>query len=75
MPVITPFTRAMQPLDILATADGGAAATRRYDCVIVGGGVTGLVVAHRLTEDNNSKSAPSPLNQMEKLGNSMIQDL
>jgi hypothetical protein len=27
-----------------------------YDYVIVGGGVTGLIVAHRLTEDKTSKA-------------------
>ena len=29
--------------------------TTQYDYVIVGGGLTGLIVANRLTEDKNSK--------------------
>ena len=31
-----------------------------YDYVIVGGGVTGLIVANRLTEDKKSKPASEP---------------
>lgn len=34
--------------------------TDTYDYVIVGGGVTGLVVANRLTEDETSKHTPEP---------------
>lgn len=34
--------------------EAAARAVDTYDYVIVGGGVTGLVVANRLTEDNNS---------------------
>jgi len=33
----------------------GAAVEREYDYVIVGGGVTGLIVANRLTEDERSE--------------------
>jgi cation diffusion facilitator CzcD-associated flavoprotein CzcO len=35
---------------------GLSTASETYDYVIVGGGVTGLVVANRLTEDKKSKS-------------------
>jgi len=35
---------------------GLSAAQETYDYVIVGGGVTGLVVANRLTEDKNSET-------------------
>lgn len=34
-------------------------ASDTYDYVIVGGGVTGLIVANRLTEDNKSKKSLS----------------
>jgi ribulose 1,5-bisphosphate synthetase/thiazole synthase len=57
------FTVALQ-LAGLATAVPNAVVTARdqqiqasntYDYVIVGGGITGLIVANRLTEDSNSK--------------------
>jgi hypothetical protein len=35
---------------------GSSVAQDTYDYVIVGGGVTGLVVANRLTEDKKSKT-------------------
>lgn len=32
-----------------------------YDYVVVGGGVSGLTVANRLTEDSNSMNSQSPI--------------
>jgi cation diffusion facilitator CzcD-associated flavoprotein CzcO len=34
---------------------GLSAASETYDYVVVGGGITGLIVANRLTEDKKSK--------------------
>jgi hypothetical protein len=42
---------------------GLSTASQTYDYVIVGGGVTGLVVANRLTEDKKSKSDGSNENE------------
>jgi len=45
---------------------GLSAAQETYDYVIVGGGVTGLVVANRLTEDKNSET-DQPIQSYTKL--------
>lgn len=37
----------------------GAAVEKEYDYVIVGGGVTGLIVANRLSENKDSEYLPS----------------
>lgn len=51
MPVFSRLAVAVQLLSIIISPALGAATTKDYDYVIVGGGVTGLVVANRLTED------------------------
>ena len=55
------FAVALQLLDMSAALPNNtpieieARASDTYDYVIVGGGVTGLVVANRLTEDKKSR--------------------
>lgn len=51
MPVFSRLAVAVQLFSIILTPALAAATTKDYDYVIVGGGVTGLVVANRLTED------------------------
>ena len=58
----THFTVALQLLGLTAASYEVPTHRRRaipanntYDYVIVGGGVTGLIVANRLTEDKSSK--------------------
>lgn len=51
MPIFSRLAVAVQLFSIIFTPVLGAAASKDYDYVIVGGGVTGLVVANRLTED------------------------
>jgi hypothetical protein len=55
MPVFSRLAVAVQLFAVFLSPVLGAAATQQYDYVIVGGGVTGLIVANRLTEDKNSK--------------------
>lgn len=57
MPVFSRLAVAVQLLSIIISPVIGAAATQQYDYVIVGGGITGLIVANRLTEDKSSKSS------------------
>jgi hypothetical protein len=60
----TRFIVALQTLGLVAALPGSIKAetraqdTETYDYVIVGGGVTGLIVANRLTEDQKSGSDP-----------------
>lgn len=54
MPVFSRLAVAVQLFSIILTPVLGAAASVDYDYVIVGGGVTGLVVANRLTENEKS---------------------
>lgn len=55
MPVFSRLAVAVQLLSIIFTPALAATTPNTYDYVIVGGGVTGLVVANRLTEDKNGK--------------------
>ncbi|KAJ4983132.1 Oxygen-dependent choline dehydrogenase 7 [Stagonosporopsis vannaccii] len=51
MPVFSRLAVAVQLFSIIFTPALAVATSKDYDYVIVGGGVTGLVVANRLTED------------------------
>jgi succinate dehydrogenase/fumarate reductase flavoprotein subunit len=55
MPVFSRLAVAVQLFSIIFTPALAASAPQNYDYVIVGGGITGLVVANRLTEDKNGK--------------------
>lgn len=55
MPVFSRLAVAVQLFAVLFTPALAATVAKEYDYVIVGGGVTGLVVANRLSEDKNSK--------------------
>jgi ribulose 1,5-bisphosphate synthetase/thiazole synthase len=50
MPVFSRLAVAVQLFAVFLSPVLGAATTQQYDYVIVGGGVTGLIVANRLTE-------------------------
>ncbi|UPX11930.1 uncharacterized protein EKO05_0002514 [Ascochyta rabiei] len=53
MPVFSRLAVAVQLISIIFTPALAASTPKDYDYVIVGGGVTGLVVANRLTEDKH----------------------
>lgn len=59
----TRFVAALQVFGLAAAlpnsehAEIQSRASNTYDYVIVGGGVTGLIVANRLTEDKKSESS------------------
>jgi hypothetical protein len=55
MPVFSRLAVAVQLFAVFLSPVLGAAATQQYDYVIVGGGVTGLIVANRITEDQSSE--------------------
>lgn len=64
MPVFSRLAVAVQLLSIIITPALGAAAaaTQQYDYVIVGGGITGLIVANRLSEDKTSEQLTRTFN-------------
>ncbi|KAF1936568.1 choline dehydrogenase-like protein [Clathrospora elynae] len=53
MPVFSRLAVAVQLFAVFLSPVLGAVATQQYDYVIVGGGVTGLIVANRITEDKS----------------------
>jgi hypothetical protein len=55
MPVFSRLAVAVQLFSIIFTPALAASTPQNYDYVIVGGGITGLVVANRLTENKNGK--------------------
>ena len=55
MPVFSRLAVAVQLFSVICTPALAAATSKDYDYVIVGGGVTGLVVANRLSEDKSGK--------------------
>jgi ribulose 1,5-bisphosphate synthetase/thiazole synthase len=55
MPVFSRLVVAVQLFSIVFTPALAVSTHKDYDYVIVGGGVTGLVVANRLTEDKRGK--------------------
>ena len=55
MAVFSRLATAVQLFSIILTPALCAATSKDYDYVIVGGGVTGLVVANRLTEDKRGE--------------------
>lgn len=62
----TRFVVALQALGLVSALPSSehpgikARDSNTYDYIIVGGGVTGLIVANRLTEDEKSGSDPRP---------------
>ena len=54
MPAFSRLAVAVQLFAFFSSPVLGAKAGKQYDYVIVGGGVTGLIVANRLTEDKSS---------------------
>jgi hypothetical protein len=57
MPVFSRIAVFAQFFSIILSPVIAASVSQEYDYVIVGGGITGLVVANRLSEDKNSTSA------------------
>jgi hypothetical protein len=56
MPVFSRIAVFAQFFSIILSPVIAASVSQEYDYVIVGGGITGLVVANRLSEDKNSTS-------------------
>jgi ribulose 1,5-bisphosphate synthetase/thiazole synthase len=61
MPVFSRLAVVTQLFAVLIAPTLAASVSQEYDYVIVGGGITGLVVANRLSEDTTSKFTSSPL--------------
>jgi hypothetical protein len=53
------LAQALPSGDLAEKRDSSAQASNTFDYVIVGGGVTGLIVANRLSENKKGKSLPS----------------
>jgi hypothetical protein len=56
MPVFSRIAVFAQFFSVILSPAIAASVSQEYDYVIVGGGITGLVVANRLSEDKNSTS-------------------
>jgi ribulose 1,5-bisphosphate synthetase/thiazole synthase len=61
MPVFSRLAVVTQLFAVFIAPTLAASVSQEYDYVIVGGGITGLVVANRLSEDTTSKFTSSPL--------------
>jgi hypothetical protein len=55
MPVFSRLVAITQLIAVLVAPALAASVSQEYDYVIIGGGITGLVVANRLSEDKTSK--------------------
>jgi uncharacterized membrane protein YgaE (UPF0421/DUF939 family) len=55
MPVFSRVAVVFQVFALILSPVLAASITKEYDYVIVGGGITGLVVANRLSEDKSSQ--------------------
>jgi hypothetical protein len=56
MPVFSRIAVFAQFFSVILSPVIAASVSQEYDYVIVGGGITGLVVANRLSEDKSSMS-------------------
>jgi hypothetical protein len=56
MPVFSRIAVFAQFFSVILSPVVAASVSQEYDYVIIGGGITGLVVANRLSEDKSSTS-------------------